>query len=262
MQKEKQTKKNNIINYIFFLVLIIVIILLLLSNCTKKKPIEPKPNGKVDIFEINCEKQECKVEPTKDKQEPPKEETKKIVPTNKEEKKENKIEIDDQKPEEKEEKPTPVPTPTPDKDEEADGEVTVKDQNITWSNNSVLNIFTNSTNSNNGIIAPEDSNTYEFKVKNNTIYNVKYSITFEEINNSNINIKYKLKKGNTYIAGDESNWVNYNELIINNQTLNTKKSETYYLEWKWISGENDALIGNQLNSKYQLKMKMEADELN
>lgn len=238
MQKEKQNKKSNIINYIIFLVLIVVIILLLLSNCTKKKPIEQKPNGKVDIFEINCEKQECQVEPT--------EETKKIVPTNKEEKEENKIEIDDKQPEEK----------------ANNGEVTVKDRNITWSNNSLLNIFTNSINSDSGIIAPEDSNTYEFIIKNNTIYNIKYGITFEEINSSNINIKYKLKKGNTYIAGDESNWVNYNELIINNQTLNTKKSETYYLEWKWISGENDALIGNQLNSKYQLRIKMDAEDIN
>lgn len=233
--KEKN-KKNNTINIIIYIVLIAIIILLLLHNCTFKNKKESKVlSGNVDIFEINCDKKTCLVEPTKN--EPKKDEPEKEIPVNKEEPNtERDIEIDE-------------------------GSVIVEDDDITWTNSNKLRIFSNAMYENKNVIAPEDSNTYKFVVRNNTIYNVKYSINFVETNNYNINLKYKLKRGNKYIAGDESNWVSYNELDFNDKLLDISESDTYYLEWKWVSSDNDALVGNSLNANYQLKIELDAEEI-
>ena len=78
-----------------------------------------------------------------------------------------------------------------------------------------------------------------------------------------MNIKYKLKKGDTYII---DHYVSYNELNMENILLNTKSSDTYYLEWKWVgdSDSNDTLIGQNANSndiEYKLEIKIEAESV-
>lgn len=115
----------------------------------------------------------------------------------------------------------------------------------------------------NGKIAPESTGTYKFTVNNGTKYNLKYKISFNEENEYNMNIKYKLKKGNTYLVDE---YVSYNQLSINNMTLNSTKSETYYLEWKWVGDNdlNDTAIGNSAKNsdiKYSLKINVEAESI-
>ena len=78
-----------------------------------------------------------------------------------------------------------------------------------------------------------------------------------------MNIKFKLKKGNTYLVDQ---YVSYNQLNIDDVTLNTNKSDTYYLEWKWVGDNdgNDTTIGkNAKNSdiSYSLKINVEAESL-
>ena len=106
------------------------------------------------------------------------------------------------------------------------------------------------------VIAPESSNTYQFVVKNGTEYNLKYKIDFIENNPYQINMKYKLKKNDTYII---DHYVSANELNVEDAFLNTKTNDTYYLEWKWISSNNDTAIGLDPNSQYELKIYIEAE---
>ena len=68
--------------------------------------------------------------------------------------------------------------------------------------------------------------------------------------------------GIIYIVGDEGNWVSYNELDFDDKLLNISESDTYYLEWKWVSSDNDTLVGNNINSNYQLKIEMNAEGIN
>ena len=130
---------------------------------------------------------------------------------------------------------------------------------LTWNGADDLKIFTNSMYGASGVIAPESSNTYQFVIKNSTRYNIKYSIKFIETNDYHINMKYKLKKNDTYII---SEYVYPNQLDINNYLLDSSNSDVYYLEWKWISSDNDTEIGKDPNSNYGLKIKVEAESVN
>ena len=109
------------------------------------------------------------------------------------------------------------------------------------------------------IIAPESSNTYQFVVKNGTEYNLKYNISFNESNQYNINMKYKLKKNDTYII---DHYVSASELNVSEMLLDSKKNDTYYLEWKWISSDNDTAIGKTRDAKYSLKIDIKAESIN
>ena len=63
---------------------------------------------------------------------------------------------------------------------------------ITWNGASDLKIFSKTLYTMDGKIAPESSNTYQFVVKNSTVYNVKYKINFIETNEYNINMRRDL----------------------------------------------------------------------
>ena len=48
----------------------------------------------------------------------------------------------------------------------------------------------------------------------------------------------------------------FSDLNLNNLTLNMKQTDTYYLEWKWFSSDNDTKIGESINAKYKLKIEI------
>lgn len=137
----------------------------------------------------------------------------------------------------------------------------VDDSDVKWSDETDLNIFTDSMYGKNGKVAPESSNTYKFVVNNNTRYNLKYKISFTEENQHNINIKYKLKKNGSYIV---DHYVSYNEINKSDLLLNSNSKDTYLLEWKWVSNDNDTDIGinaRENDVKYKLKIKVEAESV-
>lgn len=151
----------------------------------------------------------------------------------------------------------PVPEPEPDPiPEEDDGKVVVKDSSVTWETDTEIDIFNNSVV--NEFIAPESSNTYRFTVYNNTETDIKYNLSFVETNNYNINMKFKLRKNNSYVVSEYSS---ISELNLSNQLLNANKNDVFYLEWKWISTENDTEIGNNPNAQYSLKIEVKAESI-
>lgn len=161
---------------------------------------------------------------------------------------------------------TPTPSPTPEPEPEIEDDFIVSDnEKVKWQDDIDLNIFEDSTSISKvrGKIAPESKGTYKFIVNNGTQYNLKYSISFAETNQYNMNMKFKLKKGNTYII---DHYVSYNQLSVENATLNSRSSDTYYLEWKWVGDDddNDTQIGKNAKSndiKYGLKIEIEAESV-
>lgn len=157
---------------------------------------------------------------------------------------------DPTKPTEPDEPEEPIP------DEET-GEVIVKDSDVTWETETQVNIFKSNLVDN--TIAPESSNTYRFTVYNNTESNVKYNLSFTETNESDINMKYKLRKNNSYIVSEYSS---ISQLNLTQQLLNASKNDVFYLEWKWISNSNDTDIGASGTATYNLNIKVEAEATN
>ena len=237
---EKDKKK--LIDWIVKLILIIIIIILLLHNCSlaKKKNNEKIPTGNVDIIEIVCDKDSvCKTDDKKGDSSSNGDSTDNsgnTVPANAGDNDNNEH----------------IEEPEPD-------DLIVKDKQITWAGQSDAKIFTNSMYEFSNIVAPESSNTYQFIVKNGTEYNLKYDITFAETNPYSINMKYKLKKNDTYLI---DHYVSASELNISEMTLDTKMNDTYYLEWKWISSDNDTEVGMTPNANYNLKIEVKAESIN
>lgn len=232
--EENKNKNKKILDWIIKIILIIIIIFLLLHNCElikDKKDYEnsPKPSGNVDIIEIKCDREDtCEVVPKEDNSGSAN--TASTIKNNEEQ----------------------VPL-------EFDDKLTVYDNNITWNGEVETKIFTNSMYNLEDVIAPESSNTYQFVVKNSTRYNLKYNIEFIETNPYNINMKYKLKKNDTYLI---DHYVSASELDISNILLNINNNDTYYLEWKWVSSDNDTEVGKTGNANYGLKILIKAEDTN
>ena len=161
-------------------------------------------------------------------------------------------------------KPDTKPDTNPETDPELDDDFYVSDKEIVrWQDETNLNIFEDSMYKIRGKIAPNSYNTYKFIVNNETRYTLKYKITFSETNAHNINMKYKLKKGNTYLI---DHYVSYNQLNLENMIINSNSSDTYYLEWKWIGDNdvNDTNIGKTASNSvvnYNLKIDVEAESI-
>ena len=73
-----------------------------------------------------------------------------------------------------------------------------------------------------------------------------------------ISIPSTVNKNDTYII---DHYVPYNELDVSNQILNSGTNDTYYLEWKWVSGDNDNIAGEN-SASYQLKIDVKAESTN
>ena len=130
---------------------------------------------------------------------------------------------------------------------------------ITWNGSNNLKIFTKSIYNVEGTIAPESENTYQFVVRNNTSYKIKYNIKFVEDNPYHINMRYKLKKDNSYLI---DNYSEVSALTVNDFILNSGESNTYYLDWKWVSSSNDTSIGKNPEAKYGLEIVVGAESIN
>ena len=129
---------------------------------------------------------------------------------------------------------------------------------ITWNGSTNLNIFTRSIYDIEGIIAPEDENTYQFVVRNSTKQVIKYSINFIETNPFKINMNYKLKKNDTYLF---DKYTKPSNLKVIDVVLNPNENDTYYLDWKWISSSNDTQIGSNPEAKYGFKIEVKAESI-
>ena len=142
------------------------------------------------------------------------------------------------------------------------GEVVAYDNDktpVTWNGSNELNIFSKSIYNIDGVIAPESENTYQFIIKNDTEYKIKYNVAFIETNNYHINMKYKLKKNESYLI---NNYSKASDLSIYEHILNPGENDTYYLDWKWISSSNDTEIGSNPEAKYGLKIEVKAESIN
>jgi len=139
-----------------------------------------------------------------------------------------------------------------------DEHVDISDSNIEWKQGTILKIFDVEK------IAPGDNGVYEFKVNNNTKYNVSYNIRFEENNKYHANVMYKLKRNGNYVVGNEETWEYYDKLNIENEKLTKGLKDEYILYWKWVDSSNDTSVGvaaqNNPDATYSLKIYTEATE--
>lgn len=255
VKDERKEKREKIIDRIIKIVLIIIIILLLLHNCELIRR-GKLLNGNGDVIEIKCDSNgQCD---DKDKDNP------KTGDNGTGGKYGTAINGKQSGGSSSSQGTTPSKKDDDDDDDD-DEEFTVFDKKITWGSESVLDIFEKPIYGYNKKIAPGDHNAYKFTVKNMTKYNLKYDMTFTEVGNDNMEMRYKLKKNGSYVV---SNYVTYDQLDLSSQLINSKSSDVYLLEWKWLGDNSDSTAKDNKDkaaagvATYKIKINIEAESIN
>lgn len=140
-----------------------------------------------------------------------------------------------------------------------DNNFIVKDNYTIWSNKR-LRIFSNQAYEYFSKIAPGVSNSYDFVIKNNNDFPVLVDISMKEVNPYSINMEYKLRSENSFLAGSSFKYVSVKELSQKNIYLKAHSSKLYSLDWKWIDSDNDTEIGEAVNANYKLLVYVGANQ--
>ena len=152
-----------------------------------------------------------------------------------------------------------------DTDIEREGIVYVDDKNGRYTYQKSLSIFENAAFEYTNKIAPGTSNSYDFKVHNETENTIRYNIEFLEESEYAINMRYRLKRAGNYVAGSDSEWVSASELASALTELPMDGIDFYTLDWEWPyeSGRDtlDTEIGEKMVSEYSLKIKINFEEV-
>lgn len=140
-----------------------------------------------------------------------------------------------------------------------DNNFIVKDNYTIWSNKR-LRIFSNQAYEYFSKIAPGVSNSYDFVIKNNNDFPVLVDISMKEVNPYSINMEYKLRSENSFLAGSSFKYVSVNKLSQKNIYLKAHSSKLYSLDWKWIDSDNDTEIGEAVDANYKLLVYVGANQ--
>ena len=136
------------------------------------------------------------------------------------------------------------------------GNIIIEDYNGDYQYQTEINIFNNTK-----TIAPGVSNTYYFKVKNNNNITIKYLIELTKLSNYSVNIKYRLKRNDEYILGNDKLWVTSEELKTTYLNLSKGNIDNYSLDWKWFDNDKlDNYIGKSNINKYIVKLSFSIEE--
>jgi hypothetical protein len=151
-----------------------------------------------------------------------------------------------------------------DTDIQREGIVYVDDKNGRYAYQKSLKIFENPAFEYTNKIAPGVSNSYDFKIHNETENAIRYNIQFAESSEYAINMLYRLKREGNYIVGNDTTWVKADELVSALKNLPMDSTDTYTLDWQWpYESGNDTLdtqIGESMTSEYSLEITINFEE--
>ena len=238
--KKKQQRETNTLLVVVIIILVVMLGLLLWLLLKPQDELTRIPTGNVDIFDIEigclCEGENCGDKGSSGSNSSDKEGQRGTVNGRTD------TEISDA------------------------GIVYVDDANGMYVYQKALKIFENAAFEYTSKIAPGVSNSYNFKVHNETKSAIRYNIDFEESSEYAINMLYRLKRGGAYVIGDDTTWVSGSELkMANIRQLAIDGVDNYTLDWKWpYDGGNDmadTVAGEKMTSEYSLGIKVNFKEM-
>lgn len=141
------------------------------------------------------------------------------------------------------------------------GDLEVFDRDVKFSQNTKLNIFKQTSYYVlEDKIAPTSQNTYQFVVRNNNNFDLKYSLEMFEENKYDINMKFRLRLNGNFIVGNDNEYVDVDKLNTYNLTLPVHTYDVYTLDWKWVESDNDTKVGTSVDAAYGLNLKVSAEQ--
>lgn len=152
-----------------------------------------------------------------------------------------------------------------DTDVDRAGIVYVDDKNGWYVYQKSLEIFNNAAFEYTNKIAPGVSNSYDFKVHNETSNKIQYNIEFSEESEYAVNMKYRLKRAGAYVVGSETEWVSAGQLSTSMKQLAIDGVDAYTLDWMWPYEDGkdgqDTKAGENMESEYHLGIKVNFEEV-
>ncbi len=146
-----------------------------------------------------------------------------------------------------------------------DGIVYVDDANGWYIYQKNLKVFQNAAFEYTNKIAPGVSNSYDFKVHNETKNSIRYSIEFDEKSEYAVNMLYRLKRAGKYVVGSDTKWVKSSELVSGLKFLTKDGVDNYTLDWKWPyeggTDKADTKAGENMTSDYKLGIRIRFEEV-
>ncbi len=125
-----------------------------------------------------------------------------------------------------------------------------------WSKDKDLEIFKNGY-YDDLKIHPGLEGDYSFRLQNKNERDLSYTLSFAEVNDYDVTLRYRLRLNNSYVAGSADEYLTAAELKQAGVILPPKSTAVYTLEWKWVDGESDTEAGmNQAN--YTLNIQFRA----
>jgi hypothetical protein len=219
----------------FLITIIIIIIILLLLYFIKFGKIEENiliPTGNVDVFDIDV-RIDCKCD--KDEKCVPDKPTGRDTDTD-----ENYA----------------IPTWNEEEDIDVIGRVFMDDDNGEFIYQQNLKIFTNPAFEYTNKIAPGSTNSYYFSVHNSTNQKLKYYLNMFDQSEYKVNLKYRLRRNNKYVVGDNNTWVSADKVITDYSNISSGGTDSYILDWKWFDDDvNDTIAGEKMTSEYKLNIR-------
>lgn len=148
-------------------------------------------------------------------------------------------------------------------------DVTEKD-GISWNQLEKLNIFNNPKYEGEKIIVPGSQGSYYFTLLNKSESVLDCLLTFAETNDYGVVMKYRLRTEQSYIFGDENNWITADGLADVKAVINVNNQQKYILDWIWVfedatqeTDRHDTSLGNTAyaeNVPYILEMNVMAEQ--
>lgn len=140
--------------------------------------------------------------------------------------------------------------------------IKITDANGEMTKNTRLNIFENEKFGGKKIITPKSKGEYSFCIKNVADKDVSYDINFEDEMTYHINMKYRLKIDNLYVKGNENEFINIEELNLEDIIVTKKSLNLFTLEWYWEDDDTlDSIVGSSKeNEHYTLNLEIRAEE--
>lgn len=129
---------------------------------------------------------------------------------------------------------------------ESDGQVVVENWNIFGKLESEKLLY------------PGKTDAYIFEISNTNDNDLHMIIDFRDINFDEIPMKFKLKHGDEYLFGNETEWVEVEVLLVEDFVLKNNSTEQFVLEWAWLGNDDqlDTIIGTTDDAIYTLEVKV------
>lgn len=139
--------------------------------------------------------------------------------------------------------------------------IKVSDDETEITDDTDLNIFANAKFNGESKIAPKSSGQYKFVIENIADNNISYDISFKDTMSNPINMKYRLKIDNVYIRGNKEEYINIEDLDVEDIVVLEDSNNVFTLEWYWEDDDKaDTYVGSlESDQYYTLELMIQAE---